>query len=183
MRVDAGQLALCRQWGSCWGQDSQSKCFDEGPDHDVFWCTKSSRRHRNLWDDDCLSWLTALPPIFAREGSQVGPMALRFSSFVTKLDTLIIWPYTKGRMTEPSACRSKLSESQPALSKCGCTLVTDNFYTSVELANKLLQSRTYLVGTVRSNRKRLPREDVCGPWGHWIRRPCLYTSKHFCQSN
>jgi len=49
-----------------------------------------------------------------------------------------------------------LNLSQPYLTD-GRTLVTDNFYTSVELATKLLQSRTHLVGTVRSNRKSLPR--------------------------
>ena len=49
-----------------------------------------------------------------------------------------------------------LNLSQPYLNN-GRTLVTDNFYTSVELANKLLQSRTHLVGTVRSNRRSLPR--------------------------
>ena len=45
--------------------------------------------------------------------------------------------------------------SQPYLN-AGRTLVTDNFYTSVELAKKLLQSRTHLVGTLRSNRRGLP---------------------------
>lgn len=33
------------------------------------------------------------------------------------------------------------------------TLYTDNYYTSVSLANQLLQRKTHLVGTVRSNRK------------------------------
>jgi len=38
----------------------------------------------------------------------------------------------------------------------GRTLVTDNFYTSTHLACKLLDRKTHLVGTVRSNRKGLP---------------------------
>lgn len=36
------------------------------------------------------------------------------------------------------------------------TLYTDNFYTSVELAHNLLDRRTHLVGTLRSNRKHNP---------------------------
>ena len=37
--------------------------------------------------------------------------------------------------------------SEPYLN-AGRTLVTDNFYTSIELANKLLDAHTHLVGTV-----------------------------------
>lgn len=43
----------------------------------------------------------------------------------------------------------------------GRTISTDNYYTSLPLAEALLQRRTHLVGTLRSNRKGLPRE-VCG---------------------
>jgi len=39
----------------------------------------------------------------------------------------------------------------------GRTLCTDNFYTSVKLAEKLLQQQTHLVGTLRSNRRGLPK--------------------------
>jgi len=38
----------------------------------------------------------------------------------------------------------------------GRTLSTDNFYTSVPLAETLLGRKTHLVGTVRKNRKGLP---------------------------
>ena len=39
----------------------------------------------------------------------------------------------------------------------GRTLYTDNWYTSVVLAKKLLQRKTNLVGTVRKNRRGLPK--------------------------
>lgn len=39
----------------------------------------------------------------------------------------------------------------------GRTLIADNFYTSVSLAEALLKKKTYLCGTVRTNRKRLPK--------------------------
>lgn len=39
----------------------------------------------------------------------------------------------------------------------GRTLCTDNYYTSVELAHKLLDEKTYLLGTLRSNRKNNPK--------------------------
>jgi hypothetical protein len=45
--------------------------------------------------------------------------------------------------------------SQPYL-HVGRTLVTDNYYTSIQLANNLLTAQTHLVGTLRSNRKGLP---------------------------
>lgn len=42
----------------------------------------------------------------------------------------------------------------------GHTLYTDNFYTSLELANSLLSNETHLVGTIRKNRKGLPNDVV-----------------------
>lgn len=42
----------------------------------------------------------------------------------------------------------------------GHTLVTDNWYTSIDLAKKLLDAETYLVGTVRKNRKHLSKDVV-----------------------
>jgi hypothetical protein len=48
-----------------------------------------------------------------------------------------------------------LELSQPYLN-VGRTLVTDNFYTCIPLAQNLLDAHTHLVGTVRSNRKGLP---------------------------
>lgn len=38
----------------------------------------------------------------------------------------------------------------------GWTIVTDNFYTSLPLANELLENNTHLIGNLRSNRIRLP---------------------------
>lgn len=40
----------------------------------------------------------------------------------------------------------------------GRTIYTDNYYTSVSLAHVLLEKKTHLVGTLRSNRKQNPRE-------------------------
>lgn len=42
----------------------------------------------------------------------------------------------------------------------GRTLYTDNYYTSVELAHCLLKRKTYLVGTLRANRKLNPKDVV-----------------------
>lgn len=48
-----------------------------------------------------------------------------------------------------------MSMMAPYLNR-GRILVVDNFYTSVNLAKRLLQKRTHLLGTVRKNRKYLP---------------------------
>ncbi|XP_046969102.1 piggyBac transposable element-derived protein 4-like [Vanessa cardui] len=42
----------------------------------------------------------------------------------------------------------------------GHTLYTDNWYTSIDLARKLLDNETHLVGTLRKNRKHLPKSVV-----------------------
>ncbi|XP_026821723.1 piggyBac transposable element-derived protein 4-like [Rhopalosiphum maidis] len=39
---------------------------------------------------------------------------------------------------------------------CGRTIITDNFYTSLNLVNELLEKNTHLIGTLRSNRVKLP---------------------------
>jgi len=39
----------------------------------------------------------------------------------------------------------------------GRTLIIDNFYTSLKLANTLLQNNTHLVGTLRKNARELPK--------------------------
>lgn len=43
---------------------------------------------------------------------------------------------------------------------CGRTLCTDNYYTSVSLANALLQQHTHLIGTLRINRKFNPKDVI-----------------------
>lgn len=40
----------------------------------------------------------------------------------------------------------------------GHTLYTDNWYTSIDLARNLLKNETHLVGTIRKNRKHIPKE-------------------------
>ena len=42
----------------------------------------------------------------------------------------------------------------------GRVITTDNFYTSLPLANELLHRKTNLIGTVRTNRKGLPKEVI-----------------------
>lgn len=42
----------------------------------------------------------------------------------------------------------------------GCTIYSDNYYTSVSLAEYLLEKKTYLCGTLRSPRKNLCKEVV-----------------------
>ena len=37
------------------------------------------------------------------------------------------------------------------------TIFADNYFTSPNLAKKLLESKTYLCGTLRSNRKNVPK--------------------------
>lgn len=51
-----------------------------------------------------------------------------------------------------SLCENYLNE--------GRTIVTDNFYTSVPLAEKLLSQNTHLVGTLRKNRRFLPKDVI-----------------------
>ena len=46
---------------------------------------------------------------------------------------------------------------QPYLGK-GYNVTTDNFFTSFRLSQKLLQKKTTIVGTVRANRRELPKE-------------------------
>jgi len=40
---------------------------------------------------------------------------------------------------------------------CGRSVTTDNFFTSASLATKLLEKRTTLVGTIRGNKRELPK--------------------------
>lgn len=60
----------------------------------------------------------------------------------------------KNRNT-PSSVVMKLAE--PLLDS-GRTLITDNWYTSLPLAVQLLNRQTHLIGTLKKNRKGIPRE-------------------------
>jgi len=57
-----------------------------------------------------------------------------------------------GETVVPNLCEDYLDH--------GRTIVTDNFYTSVSLAERLLERETHLVGTMRKNRKGIPLEVV-----------------------
>lgn len=57
--------------------------------------------------------------------------------------------------TVPTKIVMQLSEK---LLNKGRTAVTDNYYTSLELAHKLLHHETHLLGTLRCNRKGNPKD-------------------------
>jgi len=61
----------------------------------------------------------------------------------------------------------------------GRSLYMDNFYNSVQLSRKLLQKKTYVTGTLRSNRKHNPREVIAQKLkkGESI---CRYTEDNIC---
>lgn len=61
--------------------------------------------------------------------------------------------------TETVPTKVVLNLTQDLLGK-GRTLCVDNYYTSVELAHKLLDEDTYLLGTLRSNRKNNPKNVI-----------------------
>ena len=49
-----------------------------------------------------------------------------------------------------------LKLAEPYLHR-GRNITTDNFFTSIPLAKKLLQLKTTLIGTIRSNKRELPK--------------------------
>lgn len=59
----------------------------------------------------------------------------------------------------PASKKVVLSLSDTLLEK-GRTIYTDNFYTSLSLAHKLLSKNTHLVGTLRANRKLNPKHVI-----------------------
>ncbi|KAB0803767.1 hypothetical protein PPYR_00737 [Photinus pyralis] len=61
---------------------------------------------------------------------------------------------------ENSVAESVVMELVDGLLDQGRVLYTDNWYTSVPLAYRLLDRKTHLVGTLRLNRKHLPKEVV-----------------------
>ncbi|XP_071051342.1 piggyBac transposable element-derived protein 4-like [Onthophagus taurus] len=58
------------------------------------------------------------------------------------------------QQTTPTRVVMKLAEP---LLDCGRTMITDNWYTSLSLAEQLLDRQTHLIGTLRKNRKENPR--------------------------
>lgn len=62
--------------------------------------------------------------------------------------------------TEGSLATSVVMELSDGYLMTGRTLCTDNFYTNIELAHRLLNSDTHLLGTIRSNRRGLPKSIV-----------------------
>ncbi|XP_025413673.1 piggyBac transposable element-derived protein 4-like [Sipha flava] len=55
------------------------------------------------------------------------------------------------------SCKVVMELMEPYLN-FGRTLYADNWYNSIDLAEKLLRHKTHLVGTLRSNRKRNPKD-------------------------
>lgn len=62
-----------------------------------------------------------------------------------------------GERVTPEAIVTFLTQD---ITGVGRTLVTDNWYTSLPLAKRMLDSHTHLIGTIRKNRKGLPKEVV-----------------------
>nr|CAH7749054.1 unnamed protein product [Callosobruchus chinensis] len=60
---------------------------------------------------------------------------------------------------QPVAERVVMEMIEPLLDE-GRTLITDNWYTSVNLAETLQTRSTHLIGTLRKNRKNLPKDVV-----------------------
>lgn len=59
----------------------------------------------------------------------------------------------------PVAVKVVMEFMEPYMN-CGRTLFTDSWYTSTQLAEKLIEKNTHLVGTLRSNRKGNPKDVV-----------------------
>nr|CAH7752331.1 unnamed protein product [Callosobruchus chinensis] len=65
--------------------------------------------------------------------------------------------HADGGVSVPTNIVMHLSQK---LLNSGRTVVTDNYYTSLELANNLLDKKTHLLGTLRSNRRGNPKEVI-----------------------
>ena len=86
-------------------------------------------------------------------------MALN-SLFVLKLQLNPNQPTNSGKgetIEKDLATKTVMKMCEPYLN-AGRTVCTDNYYTSIPLARKLLQSETHLIGTLRANRKYLPSD-------------------------
>lgn len=68
---------------------------------------------------------------------------------------LIVYEGKKpGNQNSPTNIVMKLCDQYLGV---GRSVVTDNFYTSIDLASKLLEKNTHLIGTLRKNRKGIPK--------------------------
>ncbi|KAI4464043.1 piggybac transposable element-derived protein 4 [Holotrichia oblita] len=66
----------------------------------------------------------------------------------------------KGEKRQVSLATDIVLKLSAPLLDAGRTRITDNFYTSLELANTLLQRKTHLLGTLRKHRRGNPKEVV-----------------------
>ncbi|XP_050303751.1 piggyBac transposable element-derived protein 4-like [Anthonomus grandis grandis] len=64
------------------------------------------------------------------------------------------------KSSEFAVSEKVVMELMEGLLDSGCTLYTDNWYTSVSLAKRLIDRKTPLVGTIRANRKGNPQEVI-----------------------
>ena len=69
---------------------------------------------------------------------------------------IIVYP-GKSEMVSRNLATDTVMELAEDYLDAGRTVCTDNFYTSLPLANQLLSRRTHLIGTLRANRKGLPK--------------------------
>ncbi|KAJ8964004.1 hypothetical protein NQ314_005216 [Rhamnusium bicolor] len=81
--------------------------------------------------------------------------------FICIDETLVPFKVYCGQERDPAEEHTVPSQVVLNLTKnllnSGRTIVVDNYYTSVELAHKLLETNTYIIGTLRSNRKCNPK--------------------------
>ncbi|CAH1997194.1 unnamed protein product [Acanthoscelides obtectus] len=106
-----------------------------------------------------LSWKQYIPSKRKRFGMKMFALCESSSGYMfnfiiyTGCDT----DYGEKYSNEPVTARIVLSLMDPLLGK-GYRLFLDNFYTSVDLADKLVKNRTDCVGTMRLNRKGVPTD-------------------------
>uniref|UniRef100_A0A2H1VNZ4 SFRICE_040850 n=1 Tax=Spodoptera frugiperda TaxID=7108 RepID=A0A2H1VNZ4_SPOFR len=77
--------------------------------------------------------------------------------------TSAIVVYTGKGVTQPGKLHGTqiVKKLIDGLEHAGRIVIADNFYTSVDLAEDLLKNKTMMCGTIRINRKRLPKTVIC----------------------
>lgn len=73
---------------------------------------------------------------------------------------LIVYEGKKNDTRQQNLSKNVVLELSKEYLDVGRTIVTDNYYTSIDLAETLLQRSTHLIGTIRKNRKGLPKNVV-----------------------